>query len=315
MSDTPTGRDRLRELLDAALAEDHRSLGEMARGAHASPFHFSRQLREQTGEPPVALRRRVVLERAAWQLAHGVAVHDAAEAAGYDSVDGFSRAYRRAYGHPPGDTPPTDRATAVWLPAPNGIHFHPPSSLWVSEQPTPGGGQALRLMLAHDVADGRALLTHAATVPDEAYRNPALPGADVLPWDGPERSLAEVLHHMVHTKEVWVAAIVGDDMPARADDDAAALLERHDRVCARWLAAVRDIDRRDAWGDLLIDALCDPPESFVVAGVVAHVLTFAAARRQLARQLMSAAGHPAPDLGDPLMWMRQDTPDEPGAPR
>ena len=60
MTTTP-GRDRLRELLDAVLDEDNTTLDDMAGGAHASPFHFSRQLRSGTGEPPVAMRRRVML--------------------------------------------------------------------------------------------------------------------------------------------------------------------------------------------------------------------------------------------------------------
>ncbi len=316
MSATPAGRDRLRELLDAVLDEDHRSLQDMARGAHSSPFHFARLLRDQTGEPPVALRRRVVLERAAWQLAHGATVHDAAEAAGYDSVDGFSRAFRRAYGHPPADTPQASTgqvhsATAHWLSAPNGIHFHPPSSLWVSDRPAPGGGEVLRLMVAHDLDDTRALLRHAATIPADLRHADGLPADGVLPWDGPERSLADVLSHLVHTRAVWLAAIRGEDMPAQADHDPVALLALHDRNAAAWLATLRDIEQRDAWGDLLVDALCDPPETFVLAGVVAHVLTFAAARRQLARQLMAAAGHPIPDLGDPLLWMREQGPDTP----
>ena len=38
------GRDRLRDLLDAVLDEGNRTLGEMAGGAYASPYHFSRQL-------------------------------------------------------------------------------------------------------------------------------------------------------------------------------------------------------------------------------------------------------------------------------
>ena len=40
----------------------------MAGGAYSSPYHFARQLSAGTGEPPVAMRRRVMLERAAWQL-------------------------------------------------------------------------------------------------------------------------------------------------------------------------------------------------------------------------------------------------------
>ena len=53
MSEQYAGRDRLRELLDAVLDEDNRSLDEMARGAHSSPFHFSRLLsaRRRTSRP------------------------------------------------------------------------------------------------------------------------------------------------------------------------------------------------------------------------------------------------------------------------
>jgi AraC family transcriptional regulator len=96
-----SGRDRLRELLDAVLDDEHHSLTDMAGGAYSSPYHFNRRLRRDAGEPPVAMRRRVMLERAAWQLRHGTSVTDAAFAAGYESVEGFSRAFSRAYGHLP----------------------------------------------------------------------------------------------------------------------------------------------------------------------------------------------------------------------
>ena len=97
------GRDRLRELLDAVLDEDNQTLGDMAGGAYSSPYHFSRQLSRGAREAPVAMRRRVMLERAAWQIRQGTSVTDAAFAAGYESVEGFSRAFARAYGHPPSD--------------------------------------------------------------------------------------------------------------------------------------------------------------------------------------------------------------------
>ncbi len=101
------GRDRLRELLDAVLDEEHRNLDDMAGGAYASPYHFSRQLTRSAGEPPVAMRRRVMLERAAWQIRRGTSVTDAAFDAGYESVEGFSRAFARAYGHLPSAPPET----------------------------------------------------------------------------------------------------------------------------------------------------------------------------------------------------------------
>ena len=299
------GRDRLRELLDAVLDEDNRSLADMAGDAFASPFHFSRQVSVGAGESPVALRRRVVLERAAWQLRQGASVTEVAFAAGYESVEGFSRAFARAYGRTPGSTVTGGPASrdAHWLPAPNGLHFHPPSSLWVSDEPVRrGGDEVTALLVHHGVEDTRALLELAKGLPDDEYRRVRSPGLTVLAWDGAEDSLAAVLDSLVWALEVWVASIEGADTPARGADDPAALVDRHDAVAPRWLAAVRDVSRRGAWNDRLVDALCEPPESFVLASVVAHVLTFSAHRRLLARHWLREAGV-AVDAGDPIEWL------------
>jgi AraC-like DNA-binding protein len=301
---TPPGRDRLRELLDAVLDEDNRTLADMAGDAYASPFHFSRQVSGGAGESPVALRRRVVLERAAWQLRQGARVTDVAFSAGYESVEGFSRAFARAYGRTPGSPDPgAGGRDAHWLPAPNGLHFHPPASLWVSGEPAHrGGDEVTALMVHHGVEDTRALLELAKGLPDGEYRRVRSPGLSVLPWDGAEETLAAVLDTLVWTLEVWVASIEGADAPVRGADDAAALLDRHDAVAPRWLAAVREIARRGAWGDRLVDALCEPPESFVLGSVVAHVLTFSAHRRLLARHWLRDAGVEV-DTGDPIEWL------------
>lgn len=68
-----------------------------------------------------------------------------------------------------------------------------------------------------------------------------------------------------------------------------SLSNRHEAVAPRWLAAVGDIARRGAWDDRLVDALCEPPETFVLGVVVAHVLTFSAHRHLLVRHLLCAA--------------------------
>ena len=194
--------------------------------------------------------------------------------------------------------------TRHWLPAPNGIHFHPPTSLWVhaTEQTM---NPLTEQMVAHDLDDTLALLELAKGLPDDDFRRPVLPGATVLTWDGAEESIATVLEHQVWSKEVWQASIDGRDFPERAvDDDAVGLIARHRAVAPRWLATVRDLDRRGAWDDRLIDALCDPPESFVMSSVIAHVLTYAAYRRQLVRQMLRSAGHDV-DQGDPITWLRR----------
>jgi len=122
-------------------------------------------------------------------------------------------------------------------------------------------------------------------------------------------TLAELLEHLVATKEIWLAAIEGADLPQGGDTSAAGLLARHDAVAPRWLATVRDLDSRGAWDDRLVDALCDPPESFVMASVFAHVVTYAAARRQLARHLLRGLGV-AVDDGDPITWVRRQRGEE-----
>ena len=99
------------------------------------------------------------------------------------------------------------------------------------------------LLVRHDVDDTSALLDAAKGLTDEEYRRDLLSGASVTSWEGPEPSIAAVLEHHVWTKEVWVAAIEGEDIPDRAGDDVATLVRRHEAVGARWIAVVRDIEQ------------------------------------------------------------------------
>lgn len=308
---TGSRRDRLRELLDAVLDENNANLDEMAQGAYSSPWHFSRQFGLGTGESPVALRRRVMLERAAWQLRGGATVTDAAFAAGYSSVEGFGRAYGRAYGYSPSATVRalTTAGDAHWLPAPNGVHFHPPMNLWVEDGARHASvgehtaSEVVAHLVHHDLDDTRMLLELAGDLEAGEYTRIRFPGLVVLEWDGPEESVAQVLENLVWAKEVWLASMAGADHPDRGGSDLGSLRSRFGDAAPRWADVVRDIDRRGAWGDRLIDALCDPPESFVLGGVIAHVLTFSAHRRQLVRHMLRAAGCRV-DHGDPLEWQR-----------
>src|SRR5687767_6237696 len=141
MSNAINMADRLRDLIDLVLG----SLDEpgadgtaLARRAHFSRDHLDRLLAAATGESPVALRRRLLLERAAWQLRRGVATPSAAAAAaGYGSLPAFSRAFARAYGTPPSEFAGSGRP--VEIEAPNGIHFHPPAGLLIPGAREPVG--------------------------------------------------------------------------------------------------------------------------------------------------------------------------------
>jgi len=298
----------VRELLDAVLA-DHEggaAVDVLAAQAHSSTFHFSRQVSSATGESPAAMRRRVLLERAAWEIQRGVSVTDAAFAAGYDSVEGISRAFSRAFGCTP-SAMPAQRARGHWLPAPNGIHFHSPTVLYVDVGQEVSAGDVVALMVRHDLDDTDAVLAAAEVVDDAEHRRVRMPGHRVLEWSGDEASLADVLRHLALDKLPWLACIEGEDEPdLRADYDVPGLRRQHAEIAARWLAMTRDVERRGAWGDRVIDSLCDPPESFLLSQIVAHTLTFSAHRRQLARWMLAQSGVDIPYLDpDPIMWHRR----------
>jgi AraC family transcriptional regulator len=271
----------------------------LAKRAHFSRDHLDRLLAAATGESPVALRRRLLLERAAWQLRTGAAAGaEAAAAAGYGSLAAFSRAFARAHGMPPSEFAGSGRP--VELDAPNGIHFHPPAGLLI-----PGGGEPAprrdltERMVSHHVERVRELLEVAAALPKEALERRMRPGLVVVWFEGEEATAALMAERLVGTLEVWVAAIAGEPFPELGGDD---LLRRHERASRAFARLVRQIRDRGAWDDAFVDALCEPPQSFTYGGVVSHVLSYGAVRREALAAVLAELGAEVPSSGDPVEW-------------
>ena len=92
---------RAKDLIDARY-RDPLDVPTLARAAHLSPAHFSREFRRTFGETPhqYLLTRR--LERAAELLRNtDWPVADICLAVGLTSVGSFTTSFRRAYGTPP----------------------------------------------------------------------------------------------------------------------------------------------------------------------------------------------------------------------
>jgi AraC family transcriptional regulator len=298
--------DRLRELLDLVLDSldepdaDGRALAERA---YLSRDHLDRLLAAATGESPVALRRRLLLERAAWQLQTGAATPgEAAPAAAYGSLAAFSRAFTRAHGVAPSAFPGSGRPFV--LEAPNGIHFHPPAGLLIpGTRELPAWRDLTDRMVSHHLDRVRELLEAAATLPAAELERELCPGLVVVWFEGEEASAALMAERLVYTLEVWVAAIEGQPAPERSDD----LLRRFERASRDFARLARLIRDRGAWDDAFVDALCEPPQSFTYGGVLAHVLSYGAVRREALAGVLAELGAPVLSSGDPIEWEQART--------
>ena len=288
-------QDRLRSIIDVLVDIDDPAAGaELARRAHLSRFHFDRVSAAVLGESPGAFRRRLLLERAAYELTQGASATEAAFGAGYASLEAFTRAFQRTFGIAPSRFDGDFRAEA-----PNGIHFHPPGGLLV---PGDERRQTMDLTTRLVVQDNRLaeqLLAAAEPLDDAVLDEPVAVEPPTAAFQEDVLTLRAMLNRLVFTKEMWSAAIAGHAFVESAETSVPAMRERLGRAGSEFADLVQDIAGRDAWDTAFVDATCDPPESFTFGGAVAHVLTWEAYRRQviaaaLRRHGIDVAPNPSP---------------------
>ena len=122
---------------------------ELASRLHLSRFHADRLVAAVAGEPPGALRRRILLERAAYRLlASGDdllaialcglfvprGVHAGIQAGVWESTVGLAA------------TP-----TRLQVPAPNGVHFNPPGGIRLTAEGKVTAMDLIQRMVEHHV--------------------------------------------------------------------------------------------------------------------------------------------------------------------
>lgn len=270
---------------------------ELADRAAYSRHHFHRVFLRVMGETPGEMRRRLLLERAAWMIAkEGSAATDAAFDVGFGSLEGFSRAFRKAFGILPSRY--ANAGIPLWLPTPNGVHFRPLRLM-------PDGGQPMDLidrLLDADAATIRRILTTVKSLPEDTLDQPLPAPVHPLAFDEPATTLRELLDGILYTQEIWLAAVESQPFERAQDTSLEGLTRRAEIVMPMFAGLVRRVRDANEWNTTFVDGLCDPPETFTFGGMIAHVLTHNTHRRQSAVAALRRLGAESVGWGDPLDW-------------
>jgi AraC-like DNA-binding protein len=301
-----TTRDDTFEAFVSVLTEaldDHTLSGDdLAARVHLSRFHLDRVIAAIAGEPPATLRRRVLLERAAYRLdTSDRSVLDVAVEAGYASHEAFTRAFARAYGVAPKEW--RRHPTSVRLPAPNDVHFHPPGWLQLPARSKEGDMELVMTMFDHHVWAVGKMIDLAGDLNDGQLDAPIVLSVEGVDDDPTIRSL---LSRLVGQMAMWNASMESRpyDWDIERNEQLTSMRERLDSEGERFKQRAAELVEDGRLDETFVNATCDPPETFSFGGVLAHVLTFAAHRRTLVTGALISAGVDV-DLvtADPRAWL------------
>lgn len=294
---------RFVDLLADTLDHHDASGDALAARVHMSRFHFDRLVSAAAGEPPATLRRRVLLERAAYQLiTSDREVLDVAMDAGYSSNEAFTRAFARMYGAPPSRW--RRRPAQFRIDAPNGVHFNPPGGLRVPASRKVSGMELLTRMVEHHVWLIGEMVDRADGLPDETLDAPVEISVEGIDYDPTLRSL---LSRLVGQLAMWDAATHDRpyDFGVEKGETVASMRARLSEVGPAFVGQVHGIVEDGRLDETFVDAICDPPQIYTYGGMVAHVLTFAAHRRTLVCGALESAGVTDLGNGDPMRWVAE----------
>jgi AraC-like DNA-binding protein len=276
---------------------------ERARRLHLSRFHLDRVVSAAGGEPPERMRRRLLLERAAYRLVSGdQQVVDIAFEAGFGSHEAFTRAFAREYGAAPSRW--RQQPTRTQIDGPSGVHFHPPGSLRLpsSQKVTPM--DLMTRMVEHHIWLIGEMIERADRLTDEQLDAPIEVPIGTIDDDMTIRS---VLGRLVGQLAQWNAAVEQRryDWDQERGKSVSTLRRELAEQGPAFLAHVRSTVDEGRLDDTFVDVTCDPATVYTYGGVVAHVLTFGAVRRLVVLGAYENLGITDLAAGDPIEWVAE----------
>ncbi len=296
--------DTFAEFVDglAGALDDHDVSGEeWAARHHFSRFHFDRLIKSVGGEPPQTLRRRILLERAAYRMITTKApLLDIAVEAGYSSHEAFTRAFSRAYDATPREW--RSKPGHIQIGDADAVHFVPPGSIRLPSRDQVRGPDLLEKMVEHHIWLTGELVRVAGNLADADLDEPI---AEEDP--GEVQSIRSILSRLVGQMGMWNAAMATRDYDWSVEDHESltSMRRRLGIEGPRYLAHVREVCDQGRLDDTFVDALCEQPSVFTYGGMVAHVVTFAAYRRTVVVLALARRGHDELGWGDPMRWVAE----------
>lgn len=268
----------------------------MAEEAGYSVAQYYRRFQRETGERPIELRRRLRLERAAYQLTRSMeSIASIAFRAGFESSEGFTRAFRRAFGV----NPSTYRSlgpTAYRVTARSSIHFAPNDSANDPRQGEETMNVIDRLVGAH-FEGMRLILDKCEELNDEQLDRPVTGYFDPLPWMSQNQTLRSLLQ-----LTCGVA-----DLPSN-EVSVAGLRESLSKSHIELKDNIDSYEREKMWDMTFVDSDCDPPVVFSYGGWIGHVLVFLNHRRIACMMALSQIGVTGLAFFDPVDFSARNEP-------
>ncbi|MEO7717529.1 MAG: helix-turn-helix transcriptional regulator [Capsulimonas sp.] len=287
-------RAEMMRLMERRLAAGSPA-GGLAEEACVSRYHFQRVFRQVMGETPGDLQRRLRLERAAHDLRHTLSpVSTIAFDAGYVSLEGFSRAFRRAYGNSPSQFR-KQHGGAVNLHGASFVHYDAhiahASATWRIFDGSCGPNAGQRL-------PSKARAAGIGSHPDRRSA-----GCNVfcqiqqVPWAAPDKNLREMLNRMIDMGW-WVERVFNSiDWPYTREEPGGAqaptvaeMIARLDRFYTTYASFVEHVKTNNLWEATWVDSDCEPEETFTYTSLIEAGLERGIFRRWIARQQLTQIG-------------------------
>lgn len=281
-------------VLERGMANEANA-AEMASDACVSRYHFQRVFRDIVGEAPGKLQRRLKLERAAHALRTTTDdITAIAFETGYASLEGFSRAFRRAYNQSPSEFRRL-RSLSIELKGASLVHIDA-HTLRLTQYTGEESMDLIDRMLENDYRSKRKLLELARGLTREQLDASLFCQIKQVPWADPDRSLRETLTRMMDMGW-WVPELFesinwpydkqGWDPSTATVDDMIAHLDEFHKTYAPF---VEHVKANNLWETTWVDQACVPPETFTYAGLIESGIERGIFRRWMVRQLLVQAG-------------------------